>query len=142
MKVQKKGEQGQAAWYSTVEIFGELSPEPQPEIQITPLSRKEKKALIRQATEIKMIPHPGKKREFLQAEVFDKFLFEESVLYTCITGLRHFERPDGTSLNAEPKDIDYLLETLGEEFCEWLGTLVTTVVAGMEQHEEDVEKNS
>lgn len=127
----------QAAWYSTEPIFGKL--EPQPEIQLRPMSRKQKIQFIEAATEIKMVPHPENSGQFLQAEYFNKFSFAKAVFNHSIVGLKHFEKPDGTPCQATPEDIEFLLESLGDSFDKWLQKLIQKV---NETRLEESEKNS
>ena len=126
-----------APWYSTEPIFGKI--DPQPEVQIQPLSRRRNIALIEETTTIKMLPHPDKPGQYLQAEDFNKFRYAEEVLNACVVGVKHFEREDGTPLQATPEDLDYLLETLGIEFEQWLQALVKSV---NNQGKKASEKNS
>lgn len=127
----------QSAWYSTESIFGKI--DPQPEIQLRPMPRNKKIEFIEEATQIKMIAHPEKPGQFLQAEYFNKFAFAQATLNFSIVGFKHFEKPDGTPCQPTPEDIDYLLESLGDQFEKWLQELIQKV---NESRLEESEKNS
>lgn len=127
----------QAAWYSTEPVFGKL--EPQPEIQLRPMTRKQKIQFLEEATEIKMVPNPGKSGQYLPYEYFNKFTFAKAILNHSIVGLKHFEKSDGSPCQATPEDIEYLLEALGDQFEKWLQELIQKV---NESRLEESEKNS
>lgn len=140
--MQLASKKNQGVWFSTEPVFGKMNP--QPEICVRPLGRKEKIELIEACTSIVMVSHPAKAGQYLQAERFDKFRFAQETLYHCIVDFKHFERNDGAPLQATPADIEYLLESLDEssnQFELWLQECVKTVSDHCEQTEEDARKN-
>lgn len=126
MKLAAKNMQRLAAWHSTLEIFGEMTP--QPEIQITPLPWRERAALTEAATEIKAAPHPTQPNGFVTHEHFNPWKFNELLVKRCVTGLKYFEDADGRALDAaRPNDIEALLTGLDSQFVLWLQTLIIKV---------------
>ena len=110
-------------WHATVDIFGEMTP--QPEIQLRPVPWTIREKLTEQATDLRVVALP--EGQSLPYPALNKWRFAVSLIKYAVVGLRHFERADGTPLDANSADIDYLLAELPKEFGLWLQKRVAEI---------------
>ena len=102
---------------NTVDIFGDMTP--QPEITIQPVHQKQRQQFVRDATIMSLVRYPDKDG-YQTVEQFDKWKFIELMALASVVELRNFEDENGVPMSAENGEILNLLRTLPAAFGLWL----------------------